>query len=136
MTKMGKKIKQPKANATVSANKVLEVDYPIFCFKHFQYKSLAPCSENQVKQFFERLTRLANLGWKEIQKSGRHDYGWEFMPTKNIKCALPPIVTPDVEKVYVFRYNNNNNPFIALRQGNIIHILLIEANFGDIYDHN
>lgn len=136
MTKMGKKIKQPKANATVSVNKVLEVDYPIFGFKHFQYKSLTSCSEGQVKQFFERLTRLANLGWKEIQKSRRHDYGWEFMPTKSIKCALPPIVTPDVEKVYVFRYNSDNNPFIALRQGNILHILLIEANFGDIYDHD
>lgn len=136
MTKINKKIKQPKASAAVSTSKVLEIDYPIFCFKHFQYKSLVPFSEDQVKKFFERLTKLANLGWKEIQKSGRHNYGWELMSTKSIKCVLPPVVTPDVEKVYVFRYNNDNNPFIALRKGNILHILLVEANFGDVYDHS
>lgn len=130
-----KRIKQPQIDDSVSISKTTEVDYPIFCFKYFQHKTLKPCTEKQVKNFFERLSKLGQLGWSEIKRSGRHEYGWELLPKKSIKCELPRIVTPEVEKVYVFRYNNDNNPFIALRSGSVLHILLIEANFGDIYDH-
>ena len=132
---MGKKIKKPIPNTRVSKDKKSDLNYPIFCFKHFQNKTLDKCSEKQLKSFFDRLQRLGELGWDEINKGGKHNYGWETLSVKIIKHTLPAFVTPDVEKVYVFRYTNDNHPFIALRSDNIIHILLIEANFGDIYDH-
>lgn len=136
---MAKKIKPPKIETTVSINnKKSEINYPIFCFKYFSKKSLEKCSINQMKSFFDRLQRLSELGWHEISKSGRHNYGFEYLPKDQIKYALPSFITPDVEKVMVFRYNNTNHPFIAHRSSinsNVLHVLLIEANFGDIYDH-
>lgn len=136
---LNKKIKQPKVCTKISnIHKKSEIDYPIFCFKYFQQDSLAKCSNEQLKSFFDRLRRLGELGWNEIHKSGRHDYGLEYLPIKKIKATLPAFITPDVEKIAVFRYNNTNNPFIAHRSsidGNVLHILLIEANFGDVYDH-
>lgn len=130
-----RKIKIPEVDVAISLTKTTEVDYPIFCFKYFQQDTIVGCSEIQVKKFFERLQKLAELGWKEIQRNGRHNYGWELLPINQIKHQLPSIVTPDVEKLYVFRYTNANNPFIALRNGNVLHVLMIEANFGDIYNH-
>lgn len=132
-----KKIKIPCAETSIGKRNLTEVsiDYPVFCFKYFQKECLKICSESQIKEFFDRLQRLGELGWKEINANGRHDYGWEMLPTDQIKKKLPPFITPDIPRLMVFRYNNENYPFIAHRNGNILHILLIEANFGDVYDH-
>lgn len=135
---MVKKIKKPLVDTSVSLNKKSEVSYPIFCFKHFQISSIKNCTKEQLYSFIDRIHRLAELGWNEISKGGRHNYGWEQLPVDAIKCKLPTFITPEVNKVMVFRYNNANNPFIALRSENdrnLLHILLIEANFGDIYNH-
>ncbi len=135
--KSSKTIKRPKVETSIDINrKKPEIDYPVFCFKHFQKENLKNCSQEQLRSFFERLQRLGELGWKEIQSSGKHDYGFELLPRDLIKPQLPLFVTPDVEKFWVFRYNNANNPFIAIRNENTLHIIFIEANFGDIYNHN
>lgn len=133
-----KKIKKPFIDTSVSLSKKSEVTYPIFCFKHFQKTSIENCTQTQLFSFIDRLQRLAELGWNEINKGGRHNYGWEHLPVSSIKCKLPQFVTPEVAKVMVFRYNSANNPFIAIRsesERNLLHILLIEANFGEVYDH-
>lgn len=136
---MAKKIKKPSVDTSVSLNKKSDEQLPIFCFKHFQISSIKNCTKDQLHNFIDRLQRLAELGWNEINRSGRHDYGWEHLPISTLKCQLPQFVTPEVSKVMVFRYNNANNPFIAVRSEsdrNLLHILLIEANFGEVYDHN
>lgn len=132
-----KRVKIPSIDLSVEKRPLDEflIDYPVFCFKYFQKECLKSCSESQIKNFFDRLQRLGELGWKEINKSGRHDYGWEMLPTDQIKKKLPSFITPDISRLMVFRYNNDNYPFVAHRNGNILHILLIEANFGDVYDH-
>ena len=133
----GKKIKKPLVHTAVEKRAVNEIsiDYPVFCFKYFQKECLDACSKSQVKDFFERLQRLGELGWNEINTSGRHDYGWEMLPVGQIKKKLPSFITPDIPRLMVFRYNNDNYPFIVHRNGNILHVLLIEGKFGDVYDH-
>lgn len=137
MGKNGYKVKKPKVDISVEKRVSGEysIDYPVFCFRYFQKECLKSCSESQIKDFFDRLQRLGELGWNEINKGGRHDYGWEMLPVEQIKKTLPPLITPDIPRLMVFRYNNANYPFVAHRNGNILHILLIEANFGDVYDH-
>lgn len=137
MVKSKCKIKKPLINISVEKRQLgeLAIDYPVFCFRHFQKECLKLCSESQVKDFFERLQRLGELGWNEINTGRRHDYGWEMLPVEQIKKTLPPLITPDIPRLMVFRYNNDNYPFVAHRNGNILHVLLIEAHFGDVYDH-
>ncbi len=137
MAKKSKVIKKPVLDLQVERRLVDEstIDYPVFCFKYFQKECLNECSESQLKNFFDRLQRLGELGWNEIKKSRRHDYGAEMLPVSSFKKKLPPFITPDIPRLMVFRYNNENYPFVAHRNGNILHVIFIEANFGDVYDH-
>lgn len=137
MPKSKCKVKKPKADVTVEKRAPGEftIDYPVFCFRYFQKECLKSCSESQVKDFFDRLQKLGELGWNEINTGRRHDYGWEMLPVGEIKKTLPLFITPDISRLMVFRYNNANYPFVAHRNGNILHVLLIEGNFGDVYNH-
>jgi hypothetical protein len=82
-----------------------------------------------------RLNKLSELGWEEIDKSAAHSYGMEPLPKSKIKQTLPPFITPDVEKLHVFRAHGDNRPFVGLQKGKVFHVLFIESKFGDIYDH-
>lgn len=113
-----------------------KIDYPIFCFKHLQDVSIKGCDADVYLSLINRIRKLENLGWNEINKSSRHSYGHEGIPISEIKPSLPSFVSEDVEKLYAFRYTGNNLPFLALRNGNILHVIFIETKFGDIYDHD
>lgn len=120
------KIKVPSENS-------IELDYPIFCFRHLQ-----TVSEGDFKfysDFIERLKSLSKLTWKQINVSARHSYGTEKMPINKIKPQLPNFVTPEISHLMVFRANGDNRPFLGLRNGTIFHIIFIEEKFGYIYDH-
>lgn len=121
------KIKVPTENN-------LELDYPIFCFRHLQ---TSPNGDFKFySDFLERLKKLSNLSWKEINVSDRHGFGTEKMPVDKIKPQLPNFVTPEISHLTVFRANGDNRPFLGLRKGIVFHIIFIEEKFGNIYDHN
>ena len=86
-------------------------------------------------RFLERLQKLSELGWKEINKSNRHGFGTEKIPTDQIKPKFPEFITPDVNFLTAFRATGNNHPFLGIQNGKIFHIIYIESKFGDIYDH-
>lgn len=133
---MGSKNKVKSIKKDVSVNPRVE-NYPTFSFKYLQKCSYDSCRDtNFFIDFLERLKKLSELDWNEINKSDRHSYGWEKIKIKNIKKALPPFITDDVEYLLAFRANGNNLPFLGLREKNIFHIIFIETNFGDIYNHN
>ena len=121
------KIKIPNSNNT-------EIDYPVFCFRYLQTK---PKKDFEFyADFIERLKKLCNLSWNEINVSPRHGFGTEKIPVNQIKPALPAFVTPDVTDLTVFRANGDNRPFLGLRMGNVFHIIFLEEKFGDVYDHS
>lgn len=110
--------------------------YPIFSFKHLQDVSINKTSNHKLfYDFLIRLKKLSELGWKEIHKSPRHSFGTEIIPQNIIKPELPKFITPEVT-LLAFRAKGDNHPFIGYRENNVFHILYIEANFGDIYDHD
>lgn len=119
----------------LSGYKNEEINYPIFCFKYLQNTSLKECESEVYKNFVERIRKLSDLGWKEIDKSARHSFGTEKIPISMIKPQLPSFVTPEVESLVCFRYTGNNLPFLGLRFNNVFHVIYIESKFGDIYDH-
>ncbi len=83
--------------------------------------------------YLDRLSKLSTLSWKEIATQPRHGLGYEFMPISAIKPNVP--VTPDSNKLMVFRATGDNHVFIGYRVGSVFNVLFIEAQFGDIYDH-
>jgi len=138
----GKKLRKgiiiPNDNNTISEAEIKHIsriDYPIFSFKHLQEVSFDKCKD--VKFFMGLLKRLkgySELGWKQMATDKKHGYGWEFLPQEQIEQALPKSVTPEVD-LMVLRASNDNKALVGFREWNIFHILFIEANFNDIYNH-
>lgn len=120
------KIKVPNENS-------FELDYPVFCFRHLQTK----IGEDHkfYSDFVERLKKISNISWNEINTSNRHGFGTEKMPVGQIKPVLPRFVTPEITHLTVFRANGDNRPFLGLRRGTVFHILFTEEKFGDVYNH-
>ncbi len=88
--------------------------------------------------FLNRLRELSEKGWSEIRRSRKHEYGLEPIPKFKIKPDLKcvsDLITDDVEKLHVFRVDKENHPFIGLQVGRIFHVIFVEAEFGDIYNH-
>ena len=130
---MKKRLKKLDINEEVEKKK----QYPLFSFKHLQTNiSYKDCKETKFFiDFIGRLQKLSELGWEEIRKSQRHSFGMEKIPVKNIKPQYPNFITPDVTHLDVFRATGGNKVFVGLQQENVFHILFIEADFGDVYNH-
>jgi len=131
-------VKIKKSNAKPSKIKIpeenlIDVDYPVFCFRHLQTKP-----EKDFKfyaDFILRLQQICTLTWKQIGVTHKHGFGTEQMPIARIKPATPLFVTPDVSSLMVFRANGDNRPFLGLRKGNVFHVIFLEEKFNDIYNH-
>ena len=121
------KIKIPSGNS-------IELDYPVFCFRYLQ--TVPNRDYKFYSDFVERLKKLSSLTWNQINIADRHGFGTEKMPVEQIKPQLPKFVTPEITHLVVFRANGDNRPFLGLRNGIIFHIIFLEEQFGDVYDHN
>lgn len=130
------KIKNIQPVTTIEKRKIIEEDYPLFCFKYLSDTSIKDCKNSGF--FIELLLRfkkLSELGWKEIRKSQRHGFGMEKIPVGDIHPKVPSCITPDVTHLHVLRATGSNLPFVGIEIQNVFRILFIETNFGDIYDH-
>jgi len=130
------KIKEPEKRKTISRDTLDQYDYPIFCFKYFNDTSIKKCKDSKFFiDFLNRLQKLSDLGWEEIRKSGKHQYGMEKIPIEKIKPQVPSFLTPDVTKLDVFRATGSNHPFVGFLNKTVFQVFFIETEFGDIYDH-
>lgn len=136
-------IKSLLENNVISHKEIADfakIDYPLFSFRYLRTVSINKCEDPDFFfKFLQRLKKLSELGWSEIRRSRRHLYGLEHIFKSQIKPDLNcvgEIITDDVEKLHVFRVDSNNHPFVGLQIGRIFHVIFIEANFGDVYDHD
>lgn len=130
------KIKNGPLITRIDKGRILEEDYPIFCFKYLSDVSIADCRDSEFFiRFLLRLKGLSELGWKEIRHSNRHSYGMEKIAVDQIHPPLPSCITPDVTHLHVFRATGNNLPFVGLEIETVFRVFFIETRFGDIYDH-
>ena len=131
------KHKQSKPVIKIPRDDFVELDYPIFCFKHLQNEPKYDPKDKDgfYAEFILRLKKLSNLGWSEINKSHRHSWGTEKIPVEQIKLQKPKFITPDITDLIVFRATGDKRPFLGIRKDNIFHVVFIEENFGDVYDH-
>jgi len=118
-------------------NKEPVIEYPVFCFKYIQNKSFDKCRDAKFFiDFIQRLNKIAQYSWRDIELLPKHGLGYEMLPKSKFKCSkFPEIVTDEVSKLMVFRANGSNLPFAGVKINNIMHVIFIETNFGDIYNH-
>ena len=129
-------IKENSTPKTIAIQKIIEDDYPLFCFRYLSDKSIKSCNKADFFiDFLIRLHKLAELGWEEIRKSGRHGFGMEPLHKSKIIPKLPECVTPDVTNVHVLRSSGSNLPLVGLQVGCVFRVFFIETKFGDIYEH-
>ena len=131
------KIKKIKQEEKINKSSLSNIDYPVFCFKHLQDCSIKDCKNADFfKKFLFRLKKLCDLGWKEIRQSDRHSYGAERINIDQVNpTKKPSILTPDVEKLIVFRATGDNHAFLGIKKEPVFHVIYIEAEFGEIYRH-
>lgn len=129
-----------KLKYSVEKSVLYDFDYPIFCFRYLcKSKKVNPdkCPKDHKAAFITRLFKLSELSFKEINKSFRHQYGWEKISKKYLCIDLPSFITEEVDFLYAYRYNGKNNPFLAYRRPNtsILHIIAIDYKFS-AYKHS
>lgn len=110
---------------------------PVFSFEYLEDKLLAKPKRNQdlYKDLLIRLKSLSQLGWNEINKSQRHGYGYEFIPTASFIPTMPAVITPDTDKLMVFRADGANHVFAGFRRDDVFFIVFVEADFNQLYRH-
>ena len=112
-------------------------EHPLFSYRYLSMDvSVKKCDNKVFRKFTSRLKALSELTWKQINTSGRHEYGWELIDKDSLKPKKSiPLSLSDVEKFHVFRYDSDNHSFVGVVRGIAIYPLFIEASFGDVYNH-
>ena len=73
------------------------------------------------------------MTWSQIVRADRHGLGLETIPANQIRPSVPSSFA-DAQKFLVLRYDENL-PMVGSRVKETFHVLWIEANYGDVYDH-
>lgn len=108
--------------------------HPLFCLQYLTKKfDLQALEKPAVVAFAKALHKRAQMPWEEIRKSERHKLGYEMLPKKEFKAAVPSVFSDEVEFM-VFRYKGLL-PMAGVRKGRVFHVLWIEPSFGKLYDH-
>ncbi|MDQ1293437.1 MAG: hypothetical protein QG608_1318 [Actinomycetota bacterium] len=107
---------------------------PIFCFRHIVsgYDVLA-LERRQQAALAVTLQQRAKLTWPQIVQADRHGQGTEKIPSRSIKPSVPTQFQ-DRDNFLVFRYDGTR-PMVGVRTGEVFHVLWIERQYGEVYDH-
>lgn len=130
-----KPLEVPQGISQSEIDSFARIDFPLFSFRHLQEVSFTDCkSYSFFVNFLIRLRKLSQLGWKMIDQSSRHGFGLEKIPQGILRHRLPQEITPEVP-IFAFRATGDNHPFVGFREGKIFHIIFIESQFGEVYQH-
>lgn len=114
--------------------KVGQKQYISFGFDFLHDVSYTGCKKSDFFiNFLQRLRKLSQLDWNEINKSQRHSFGYEKIPISSIKKDIH--ITKGVDYLFAFRATGDNHVFLGFREGNVFKVVFIETEFGDIYNH-
>jgi hypothetical protein len=109
-------------------------DTPKFCLRHLQRGyDVDNLPKDKRAAFAVALQRRAAMTWQEIVMAPRHGLGTENVSRSSIRASIP-LAFQDAEEFLVVRYDGML-PMAGVRAGSVFHILWIEGNFGDLYDH-
>lgn len=111
-------------------------EHPVFCLRHVHRDHDLKNADFQIASkaaFAVRLQTLASMTWNDIRLADRHGYGSEKLPVDDLSISLPSSFE-DEDHVTVLRYDGLL-PMVGVRRQSTFHILAIERQFGELYDH-
>lgn len=107
---------------------------PKFCLRHLHN---AYCVESlpveKRADFAMALQHRSRMTWAQIKLADRHGMGTEKIPAKRIKASIPAEFI-DSDSFLVLRYSGNL-PMVGIRVQDVFHVLWIECEYGQLYDH-
>ena len=132
--------RRPKIeNSTISGRQPESIEdrstgHPKFCLRFLQRGfDVANLPRDKRADLALTLQQRASMTWLELHRAGRHGQGYELLPAATFRGAIPAVFE-DQDKFHVFRYSGHL-PMAGVRSGDVLHIIWIEARFGDLYDH-
>lgn len=107
---------------------------PKFCLRYLQSGfSVSSLDTAGQAAFAVALEKRATLTWREITTAPRHGLGTEFIDKGSIIPTIPT-AWQDRERFLALRYHGLL-PMCGVRVADVLHILWIEPQFNDLYDH-
>jgi hypothetical protein len=79
------------------------------------------------------LQKRAQLTWQQIMMADKYGLGTEKLPAASIKASIPAKYQ-DAKEFLVMRYDGFR-PMAGVRSNDVFHVLWIENEFGDLYNH-
>lgn len=136
---MSRRGNKPKATtedvATPGREDNADKQTPLFCLAYLNKDfSLDQCDKDAQAAFAQALAKRATMTWSEIKRSGRHALGSELLPKGDLRAAMPEKFNDAIDHFHVFRYHGKL-PMAGVRVGAVFHIVAIEREFGELYDH-
>ncbi|MCC8114125.1 MAG: hypothetical protein LIP03_09075 [Bacteroidales bacterium] len=108
----------------------------VFSFKYLQPVSYTECRDlSFFISWVNRLNKYSQLTWTDLYTSQRHSFGTENIPIHSLKRQ--PNLPKDFEadSLIALRATGSNHPMLGFRENNIYHVVFLESQFGDIYNH-
>lgn len=107
---------------------------PKFCLAHLvKGYDLDPLTVDQRAAFAVTLRKLARFTWGELVTADRKGCGYEFIPARQIRAPIPPRFDGE-DRFMIFRYSGKH-PMGGIRALDVYHVLWIERQQGELYDH-
>lgn len=108
--------------------------HPLWCFHFIDPKFSADVLETEaVRALIAAFVKRSSLTWNQLIMANKHKLGTENIPVKITKPKMPPSFK-DEEHFIVMRYHDKL-PFGGVRVGRIFHVIWIERQFGEVYEH-
>jgi hypothetical protein len=134
----GRRGKPPSPNdktiTRISTPRDTNKDTPKFCLHNL---SAGFDVENLPKErraaFALSLQQRAKLTWQQIMMADKHGQGTEKLPARSIRANVPRKYS-DTQEFLVMRYDGRR-PMVGVRANDVFHVLWIESEYGDLYDH-
>lgn len=117
--------------------KIPTADYPVFSFRHLvSGYTIDDCLDKQERSdLLGKLSVMSQKTWSILDTSDHlHGGGFEKIPRKKIKTPLPAIMTEDIDKLYVMRFNGLSSRIIGFRSQNVYHVTHIDTKLS-AYNH-
>ena len=110
-------------------------DYPTFCFKHLHKKHhLDKCTDKEKVKLIEKIVKLSQMTWLQIQQSDKHGMGSEKIAISSITTSLPITNTADVDFLIALRFDKMK-PIVGHKgYNNVFHVYFIDRDFT-LYNH-
>jgi len=108
---------------------------PKFCLHYLRagFDVHALDAQRQIA-FAKTMQRLCGLTWRQIKLADRHGSGSELIEPRCIKAPIP-VPFQDAPKFLVLRYAGLR-PMAGVRVDDVYHVLWIEPEFNQLYDHS